>query len=69
MEDLQEQLDNQEIIDQFQKAIDLLRRRSHRSNNGGLAMEFAEIKDRLRKGEHLDELSIEHDWRPNFIEP
>lgn len=31
--------------------------------------EFAEVKESLRKGEHLDELQIEQDWRPNLIEP
>ena len=54
----------EEIIDQFRKVITMLRDQ-YAHNNGGL---MDQVKESLRKGEHLDELRIEHDWKPDLAD-
>ena len=71
--------DSEEIVDQFEKAMRMLRHRSHgfnleatgsgKSDSNGLEVlpEFLSVKAKLKNGEHLESKKLVADWEPHAI--
>ena len=72
--------DSEEIVDQFEKAMRMLRHRSHgfnleatgsgKSDSNGLEVlpEFLSVKAKLKNGEHLESKKLVADWEPHAIQ-